>query len=74
MTTTTDVHVDISYDDKISVEIYDLNANRIVTLVRRSLHSKGSYTFPLNYSLASGTYLVVLKGTGTLATSKFIKQ
>lgn len=60
----------LSYADKASIEIYSLNGQLVQTLFSNKDHTVGKHEFQLSNALSTGTYLVVIKGTETIATCK----
>ncbi|RYG53233.1 MAG: T9SS type A sorting domain-containing protein [Chitinophagaceae bacterium] len=73
-TGSTTVQYKVTYDDKnVSLLLYDISGklNRIV--FSKKQHKKGTYTLTLSASgLASGMYVLVLRGTEAVATEQIV--
>lgn len=68
----TTIEYSLSYDDKVSIEIFDLQGNSIANLLQNKAQDAGTYTIPFKTSVAAGTYVAVITGTSTIASCKLL--
>ena len=62
-------------DENISLQMYSINGSLVKTYFTRRVHDKGTYTYRLQAEgLASGVYVLVLRGTVAVATAQILVQ
>lgn len=62
-------------DENISLQLYSINGSLVKTYFTRRVHDKGTYTYRLQAEgLASGVYVLVLRGTVAVATAQILVQ
>ena len=68
------IEVDLSYNDKsVSMELWDAKGKFIRNVLPASIKQVGKFELKADFSdLASGLYIIVVKGSGSAATEKFV--
>lgn len=66
----TTIEYTLSYPDKATIEVYDLNGKLIHKVFENKNHQAGTFSVKLNKPLSAGAYLLTIKGTETIATRK----
>jgi hypothetical protein len=62
----------LSYTDIVTFEIYSMSGQLVQTLFSTKPHESGKYEMVFNSNLSAGAYIAMLKGTGIVATCKFV--
>lgn len=69
----TTIEYKTTYSDDVSLMLYGMNGNLVKILFSRKKHEKGTHTLQLfGGDLASGVYVLVLRGTEAVATEKIV--
>ncbi len=73
-TSSTTVQYKVTYDDKnVSLNLYDISGKLNRIIFSKKQHKKGTYTLTLSATgLASGMYVLVLRGTEAVATEQIL--
>ncbi|MEM9919380.1 MAG: T9SS type A sorting domain-containing protein [Bacteroidota bacterium] len=69
---TTEIEYELTYPDASTLEIHNLNGQRMHTLFSNKYQQAGKYQFQFNQPLVPGTYLAIIRGTETIATCKMV--
>ena len=68
------IDFETTYADQVSISVFDLKGKLVVYVLARKKYESGRHSVPFEGKLAPGPYLVVLKGSGTIATQRIIVQ
>lgn len=67
------INYSITYDDKVSLMLYDITGKFIKTFFEKQETKNGAYTINIsNLNIAKGLYILALRGTESKAYSKII--
>jgi hypothetical protein len=62
----------LSYADKVTLQLFDMNGKLLQTLIQSKQHAAGKHTYRFSSPLSSGTYIAILQGTETTVTAKIM--